>query len=161
MPYTGFLYAGLMIDKAGDPRSLEFNCRLGDPETQPIMLRLKSDLLELIEHALDGTLDQARGRLGPPRRARRGARARTAIPDAPRKGDAINGLARRRRDDCRVFHAGTALDGKTRRHQRRPRALRHRARRLGAHRAQRAPTRWSTASASTACSTATTSATAR
>ena len=59
MPFTGFLYAGLMIDKAGNPRTLEFNCRLGDPETQPILLRLKSDLLDLLEHALQGTLDQA------------------------------------------------------------------------------------------------------
>ena len=74
MPYTGFLYAGLMIDKTGNPKVLEFNCRLGDPETQPIMLRLKSDLLELIEHALDGTLDRGRSRMGPARRARRGAR---------------------------------------------------------------------------------------
>src|SRR5262245_18497561 len=59
MPFSGFLYAGLMIDKAGNPRTLEFNCRLGDPEAQPILLRLKSDLLDLIEHALEGTLDQA------------------------------------------------------------------------------------------------------
>ncbi|HYN12063.1 MAG TPA: phosphoribosylamine--glycine ligase, partial [Burkholderiales bacterium] len=59
VPYTGFLYAGLMIDKTGNPRALEFNCRMGDPETQPIILRLKSDLLDLLEHALEGTLDQA------------------------------------------------------------------------------------------------------
>ncbi|HEX6692274.1 MAG TPA: phosphoribosylamine--glycine ligase, partial [Burkholderiales bacterium] len=59
VPYTGFLYAGLMIDKAGNPKTLEFNCRLGDPETQPILVRLKSDLLDLVEHALEGALDQA------------------------------------------------------------------------------------------------------
>jgi phosphoribosylamine---glycine ligase len=58
VPYTGFLYAGLMIDKEGQAKTLEFNCRMGDPETQPIILRLKSDLLELLEHAVDGTLDQ-------------------------------------------------------------------------------------------------------
>jgi phosphoribosylamine---glycine ligase len=71
LPYVGFLYAGLMIDSAGNPKTLEFNCRLGDPETQPIIMRLKSDLLELIERALDGTLE---GGMGPPLRARRGAR---------------------------------------------------------------------------------------
>src|SRR5439155_991392 len=59
VPYTGFLYAGLMIDRAGNPKTLEFNCRLGDPEAQPILLRLKSDLFELLEHALAGTLDCA------------------------------------------------------------------------------------------------------
>src|SRR6185369_9840032 len=59
IPYSGFLYAGLMIDRAGNPKTLEFNCRLGDPETQPIILRLKSDLLELLDHAIEGTLDRA------------------------------------------------------------------------------------------------------
>ncbi|MEO8849833.1 MAG: phosphoribosylamine--glycine ligase, partial [Casimicrobiaceae bacterium] len=59
IPYTGFLYAGVMIDASGDPRTLEFNCRLGDPETQPILMRLKSDLVELVLQALDGTLDRA------------------------------------------------------------------------------------------------------
>src|SRR5205085_12563078 len=58
IPYTGFLYAGLMIGKEGAPRVVEFNCRLGDPETQPILMRLKSDLLALVDHAIDGTLDQ-------------------------------------------------------------------------------------------------------
>ena len=57
MPYTGFLYAGVMIDAAGHPKVLEFNCRMGDPETQPIMVRLKSDLVDLLQHAIDGTLD--------------------------------------------------------------------------------------------------------
>ena len=111
LPYTGFLYAGLMIDKAGNPRTLEFNCRLGDPETQPIILRLKSDLLELIERALGGSLDQAEAEWD--RRAALGVvLAAHGYPDEPRKGDAITGLPAAT-DDCRVFHAGTRLEGKT------------------------------------------------
>src|SRR5947207_10958232 len=87
-PYTGFLYAGLMIDKAGNPKTLEFNCRLGDPETQPILLRLKSDLLELIERALGGALDQVEADWD--RRAALGVvLASHGYPDEPRKGDAI------------------------------------------------------------------------
>jgi len=109
-PYTGFLYAGLMIDKAGNPKTLEFNCRLGDPETQPIMLRLKSDLLPLIEHALEGTLDRAAADWD--RRAALGVvLAAAGYPEEPRKGDVIGGLPRGT-DECRVFHAGTRLDGK-------------------------------------------------
>jgi phosphoribosylamine--glycine ligase len=109
-PYTGFLYAGLMIDKAGKPRTLEFNCRLGDPETQPIMLRLKSDLFALVEHALNGTLDRAAADWD--RRSALGVvLAAGGYPDEPRKGDAISGLPRAT-DDCRVFHAGTKLEGK-------------------------------------------------
>ena len=109
-PYTGFLYAGLMIDKAGNPRTLEFNCRLGDPETQPIMLRLKSDLLALLEHALAGTLDRASTEWD--RRPALGVvLAAGGYPDEPRKGDEITGLPRAT-EDCRVFHAGTRLDGK-------------------------------------------------
>ena len=69
--YTGFLYAGLMIDAAGNPNVLEFNCRMGDPETQPIVMRLKSDLVDLLAAALDGTLDTLRSRVGSPCRARR------------------------------------------------------------------------------------------
>ena len=111
LPYTGFLYAGLMIDKAGNPRTLEFNCRLGDPETQPIMLRLKSDLLELIERALNGNLDQVETQWD--RRAALGVvLAAHGYPEEPRKGDAITGIAPAS-DDCRVFHAGTRLEGKT------------------------------------------------
>jgi phosphoribosylamine---glycine ligase len=109
-PYCGFLYAGLMIDKAGNPRTLEFNCRLGDPETQPIMLRLKSDLLALIEHALEGTLDRAAADWD-----RRSALcvviAAANYPEEPRKGDEIAGLPKAG-EDCRVFHAGTKLEGK-------------------------------------------------
>jgi phosphoribosylamine---glycine ligase len=108
-PYTGFLYAGLMIDAAGNPKTLEFNCRLGDPETQPILLRLKSDLLELIERALEGRLDQAEAEWD--RRCALGVvMAAAGYPDEPRKGDRIEGLPKPA-EDCRVFHAGTALKG--------------------------------------------------
>jgi phosphoribosylamine--glycine ligase len=111
VPYVGFLYAGLMIDRNGNPKTLEFNCRLGDPETQPILLRLKSDLLELIERALDGTLDAAEAQWD--RRAALGVVvAAGGYPDEPRKGDLISGLAKPE-DDCRVFHAGTRLQGKS------------------------------------------------
>ena len=110
-PYIGFLYAGLMIDKAGNPKTLEFNCRLGDPETQPIILRLKSDLLELVERALDGTLDQVEPQWD--RRAALGVViAAHGYPDEPRKGDAHHRPAEAD-EDCRVFHAGTRLDGKS------------------------------------------------
>ena len=84
-PYSGFLYAGVMIDAEGNPRTLEFNCRLGDPETQPILMRLKSDLLDLLQHAVEGTLDRGRRRVGPPRRARRGARRRR-VSRSPARG---------------------------------------------------------------------------
>ena len=108
-PYTGFLYAGLMIDSAGNPRTLEFNCRLGDPETQPILLRLKSDLLELIERALEGRLEAAEAEWD--RRCALGVVLAAAnYPDEPRKGDRIEGLPAPA-DDCRVFHAGTRLEG--------------------------------------------------
>ena len=108
-PFTGFLYAGLMIDKAGHPKTLEFNCRLGDPEAQPILVRLKSDLLELLEHALEGTLDKATAEWD--RRSALGiVLAAAGYPQEPRKGDPIEGLPAAT-DDCRVFHAGTRLDG--------------------------------------------------
>jgi phosphoribosylamine--glycine ligase len=109
-PYTGFLYAGLMIDKAGNPKTLEFNCRLGDPETQPIILRLKSDLLDLIERAMEGALDQVEAQWD--RRVALGVVVAAAgYPDEPRKGDPISGLPKPA-PDCRVFHAGTRLEGK-------------------------------------------------
>jgi phosphoribosylamine--glycine ligase len=108
-PYIGFLYAGLMVDAAGNPRTLEFNCRLGDPETQPILIRLKSDLLDLIEHALAGTLDQAAAEWD--RRCALGVVIAAAnYPDEPRKGDRIQGIPAPAAD-CRVFHAGTKLAG--------------------------------------------------
>jgi phosphoribosylamine--glycine ligase len=111
LPYTGFLYAGLMIDEAGNAKTLEFNCRMGDPEAQPILLRLKSDLLELVEHAIAGTLDKVEAQWD--RRCALGVvLAAHGYPEDPRKGDAIEGLAKPT-DDCHVFHAGTRLEGKT------------------------------------------------
>jgi phosphoribosylamine---glycine ligase len=110
IPYVGFLYAGLMIDKAGNPRTLEFNCRMGDPETQPIILRLKSDLLELVERAVEGRLDKAEPEWD--RRAALGVvLAAHNYPDEPRKGDRIDGVPKPVAD-CHVFHAGTRLEGK-------------------------------------------------
>jgi phosphoribosylamine--glycine ligase len=106
-PYSGFLYAGLMIDGLGNPRVLEFNCRLGDPETQPILLRLKSDLFELIEGALEGRLNRLEADWD--RRAALGVVIAAAnYPDSPKKGDAITGLPTPS-EDLRVFHSGTAL----------------------------------------------------
>ena len=105
--YTGFLYAGLMIDAAGHIKVLEFNCRMGDPETQPIMLRLKSDLVGIMEHAVNGTLDKVEAEWD--RRTALGVVLATAnYPDAPRSGDEIAGLPRDE-EDFHVFHAGTAL----------------------------------------------------
>ncbi|MCX7179817.1 MAG: phosphoribosylamine--glycine ligase [Proteobacteria bacterium] len=105
--YTGFLYAGLMIMADGSPKVIEFNCRMGDPETQPIMLRLKSDLLELVDAAIDGRIDKVEADWD--RRVALGVvMAAAGYPDAPRKGDAIHDLPKPT-DDSRVFHAGTAL----------------------------------------------------
>jgi phosphoribosylamine--glycine ligase len=110
VPYTGFLYAGLMIDKQGNAKTLEFNCRMGDPETQPILLRLKSDLLDLLEHAVAGTLDAVEAQWD--RRCALGVVfAAEGYPENPRKGDTIEGLAKPT-DDTHVFHAATRLDGK-------------------------------------------------
>jgi phosphoribosylamine---glycine ligase len=111
--FTGFLYVGVMIDEAGAPRVVEFNCRLGDPETQPIMMRLKSDFVSLIEHGLNGTLDQVEVEWD--RRVALGVvMAAHGYPDAPRKGDAINGLPIEELEDAKVFHAGSSLlEGKT------------------------------------------------
>jgi len=110
-PYTGFLYAGLMITPGGELKTLEFNCRLGDPETQPILMRLKSDLLSLVEHAVNGTLDQAQAQWD--RRVALGVvLAAEGYPDDPRKGDEITGIPKPQ-EDLHVFHAGTRLeDGK-------------------------------------------------
>lgn len=109
IPYTGFLYAGLMIDAAGHPKTLEFNCRMGDPETQPIMLRLKSDLFEVFWHATDGTLDQVE--LDWDRRVALGVvLAAHGYPLSPRKGDRITGIPPEA-PDAVVFHAGTTLEG--------------------------------------------------
>jgi len=114
-PYTGFLYAGLMIAPGDDParpiKVLEYNCRMGDPETQPIMMRIKSDLVDVLEHAVDGTLDQAE--IAWDRRAALGVVLAAAnYPGTPRAGDPISGLPAPA-DDCMVFHAGTRLEGQT------------------------------------------------
>jgi phosphoribosylamine--glycine ligase len=110
IPYTGFLYAGLMIDAQGNPRVLEYNCRMGDPETQPIMLRLKSEFLTLVEHAIAGTLDKVEAEWD--RRTALGVvMAAANYPDTPRKGDVISGLPPKG-EDYMVFHAGTAMNGK-------------------------------------------------
>ena len=107
-PYTGFLYAGLMIDPQGQPRVVEFNCRLGDPETQPILLRLKSDLADLVEAALERRLDQVEAEWD--RRFALGVvMAAHGYPEKPRKGDVITGLPEQENPDAHVFHAGTAL----------------------------------------------------
>jgi len=107
IPYTGFLYAGLMIDAQGHPKTLEFNCRMGDPETQPIMMRLKSDLFEVFWHATDGTLDQVE--LQWDRRVALGVvLAAHGYPLSPRKGDPITNIPAEA-PDAVVFHAGTAL----------------------------------------------------
>ncbi len=106
--YTGFLYAGLMIGVDGTPRVLEYNCRFGDPETQPILMRLKSDLVELIEAALDGRLDQVTAQWDP-RAALGVVMAAGGYPAAYAKGDAIVGLPAHDAPDVKVFHAGTAL----------------------------------------------------
>ena len=109
-PYTGFLYAGLMIDASGAPKTLEFNCRLGDPEAQPILLRLKSDLLALLDAALEGRLENAEAEWD--RRAALGVvLAAHGYPEAPRQGDRIEGIPAPA-DDCRVFQAGTRTQGK-------------------------------------------------
>ena len=106
-PYSGFLYAGLMIDAQGTPKTLEFNCRMGDPETQPILMRMKSDLLEVLLHATDGSLDEVE--LQWDRRIALGVvMAAHGYPMDPRKGDVITGLPAEA-EDAMVFHAGSTL----------------------------------------------------
>jgi phosphoribosylamine--glycine ligase len=113
IPYTGFLYAGLMIAPDGTVKTLEFNCRMGDPETQPIMLRLKSDLVDLVEAAVHARLKSIEAEWD--RRVALGVvMAAAGYPESPRKGDTIHGLPPHGGDgeDYHVFHAGTALAGK-------------------------------------------------
>jgi len=110
IPYSGFLYAGLMIGSSGALKVLEFNCRMGDPETQPIMMRLKSDLVSLLDAAIDGKLDSAEAEWDP-RVALGVVLAAANYPEDPRKGDVIGGLPAAG-DDFHVFHAGTTLSGK-------------------------------------------------
>jgi phosphoribosylamine---glycine ligase len=105
IPFTGFLYAGLMIDAQGKPKTLEFNCRMGDPETQPIMMRLKTDLFDVMMAATSGALDRVE--LQWDRRPALGVvMAAQGYPLSPRKGDVIGGLPVAA-EDVVVFHAGT------------------------------------------------------
>jgi len=106
--YTGFLYAGLMIDAHGNPKTLEFNCRMGDPETQPIMARLKGDFSKVVELAIAGTL--ATAEIEWDRRTALGVvLAADKYPDTPRKGDRINGIPPET-PEAVTFHAGTTLE---------------------------------------------------
>lgn len=109
-PYTGFLYAGLMIADSGDVNVIEFNCRFGDPEAQPVMMRLQSDLIALCNAALDGTLDQQAADWDP-RPAVGVVLASGGYPDAYAKGDVISGLNVTTEPGSKLFHAGTALRG--------------------------------------------------
>ncbi len=109
IPFTGFLYAGLMIGQDGSLKTLEFNCRMGDPETQPILMRLKSDFVKLLEHGIAGTLDQTEAEWD--RRVALGVVLAAAnYPDTPKKGDVIHGLPAGNlfAEDAHIFHAGTA-----------------------------------------------------
>ena len=107
-PYTGFLYAGLMIDSDGSPRVVEYNCRFGDPETQPILMRLQSDLIPLCEAALDGRLNTVDAQWDN-RTAVGVVLAAGGYPEAYRKGDVITGFDGIDSNDCKIFHAGTAI----------------------------------------------------
>jgi phosphoribosylamine--glycine ligase len=109
IPFSGFLYAGLMIDAAGNPKTLEFNCRMGDPETQPIMARLKTDLVHVMEHAVNGTLDTV-GLEWDRRTAVGVVLAAAGYPDNPVKGAVIDGIPAET-PEAVTFHAGTAEAG--------------------------------------------------
>ena len=109
LPYTGFLYAGVMIDRDGIPKVLEFNCRFGDPETQPIMMRLKSDLAALCLAAIDGKLDTVTAQWDS-RAALGVVMAAGGYPDEYRKADVISGINEANSADLKVFHAGTSLN---------------------------------------------------
>lgn len=109
-PYRGFLYAGLMIDDCGAPYTIEFNCRFGDPETQPIMCRLQSDLVELIEAALDSRLDTVTAEWRD-QAAVGVVLAAAGYPQDPRKGDVISGITEANQTG-KVFHAGTAFNSR-------------------------------------------------
>jgi phosphoribosylamine--glycine ligase len=112
MPFTGFLYAGLMIDADGAPKVIEFNVRFGDPETQPVMLRLQSDLVDLVEAAIDGGLDRIEARWDA-RPSLGVVMAAAPYPETPVTGDVISGLGDVA-NGAKVFHAGTALDAEGR-----------------------------------------------
>ncbi len=126
-PYTGFLYAGLMIAADGTPNVIEFNCRLGDPETQPILMRLQSDLVDLCEAAIQGTLDRTAVRWDS-RAALAVVMAAGGYPGDYRKGDVVSGLDAAARLPGKVFHAGNAAKRCARGHHRRPGSV---CRRLG------------------------------
>lgn len=110
-PYTGFLYAGIMLDSDGTPKVLEFNCRFGDPETQPIMMRLESDFVELCLHAVNQTLDQAHIKWHP-KAALGVVMAAGGYPEQYEKGMPISGLNHAVGDELKVFHAGTNFNDK-------------------------------------------------
>jgi phosphoribosylamine--glycine ligase len=110
VPFTGFLYAGLMIDKSGTPKVIEFNVRFGDPETQPVLLRLQSDLVELVEAAIDGRLDAIQAQWDP-RPSLGVVMAAAGYPGTPRTGDIVNSFDAPDLDDTKVFHAATQLQG--------------------------------------------------
>ncbi|WP_149194263.1 phosphoribosylamine--glycine ligase [Luteimonas suaedae] len=110
VPFTGFLYAGLMIDKAGAPKVIEFNVRFGDPETQPVMLRLQSDFADLIEAGIDGRLDTVQPQWDP-RAALGVVLAAEGYPGKPRTGDAINAWDVPEPEGSKIFHAGTRIEG--------------------------------------------------
>jgi len=110
IPFTGFLYAGLMIDTSGAPKVIEFNVRFGDPETQPVMLRLQSDLLDLVDAAIDGQLEGIDVRWDP-RPSLGVVMAAEHYPGTPRVGDAISGWDVPDVEETKVFHAGTKLAG--------------------------------------------------
>lgn len=109
IPYTGFLYAGLMIDDEGNPNVIEFNCRFGDPETQPIIMRLQSDMVALVQAAMAGKLDSTTAQWDP-RPALGVVMAAANYPEEPQTGDAISGLEGIDNDTVKVFHAGTRLE---------------------------------------------------
>jgi phosphoribosylamine--glycine ligase len=109
VPFTGFLYAGLMIDASGAPKVIEFNVRFGDPETQPVMLRLESDLLDLVDAAIDGRLHEAEARWNP-KPSLGVVMAAANYPETPKTGDTIHGLHVPVPVGAKVFHAGTTLD---------------------------------------------------
>ncbi len=110
IPFTGFLYAGLMIDKHGAPKVIEYNVRFGDPETQPVMLRLQSDLLDLVEAAIDEKLHEAKAKWDP-RPSLGVVMAAEGYPGTPRTGDVISAWDTPDIEDTKVFHAGTTLEG--------------------------------------------------
>ena len=113
LPYTGFLYAGIMVAPDGTPNVLEFNCRFGDPETQPVLMRLKSDLTELCEAALAGKLDTVKAQWDA-RAALGVVMAAEGYPETPRKGDVIEGLERRPQScPAKCSMPATRFEGKT------------------------------------------------